>query len=83
MYCSLASQQALRRAVRDTMDMLTGTNFPVMCRGGTGGPEFEPWPGTVADLPIPSAPVLLKLKYILFNIATLDLNPQLAGFTTN
>ena len=33
--------------------------FPREAHGGTGGPEFEPWPRTGADLPIPSDPVLL------------------------
>ena len=29
----MPSQQALRRAIRETMDILVGTNFPVMCMG--------------------------------------------------
>ena len=30
-------QQALKRAIRDTMDKLTGTNFPVKCMGEQEG----------------------------------------------
>ena len=30
---AMPSQQALRRAIRDTTDMLTGTNFPVKHMG--------------------------------------------------
>ena len=61
----MPSQQALRRAIRETMDMLAGNNFPVMCNCAWGNrrrPEFEPGPcRTVADLPIPSDPVLFNV----------------------